>query len=50
MSSNLLYRNHWTNRAGFGMEASFRLSHTVLYGNSGISKTSVVPSGFCSVL
>jgi len=26
----ILYRNDWTHRAGFGMEASFHLSHTVL--------------------
>ena len=26
----ILYRNYWANRAGFGMEASFHLSHTVL--------------------
>ena len=26
----VLYRNDWTNRAGFGMETSFHLSHTVL--------------------
>ena len=32
----VLYRNHWTNQAG--MEASFYLSHTVLYGNLDISK------------
>jgi len=28
----ILYRNDWTHRAGFGMEASFHLSHTVLLG------------------
>jgi len=25
----VLYRNQWTNRSGFGMEASFQLSHLV---------------------
>jgi len=34
----VLYRNDWTDRAGFGAEASFHLSHTVFYGNSGNSK------------
>jgi len=29
----VLYRNDCTNRAGFGMEASFNLSHTVLLRN-----------------
>ena len=32
------YRNGWTNRAGFGVRASFHLSYTVLRGNSGICK------------
>ena len=32
------YRKGWTNRAGFGVGASFRPSYTVLKGNSGISK------------
>ena len=26
----VLHRNDWTNRTGFGMEASFHLSHAVL--------------------
>jgi len=34
----VFYRNRWTNRAGFGMGASFHLSYTVLKGKSGISK------------
>jgi len=33
---------------GFGIEASFYLSYTVLKGNSGISKIRVLPSGFLS--
>jgi len=32
----------------FGTGASFRLSYTVLKGNSGISKISVLPSGTLS--
>jgi len=34
----VLYRNEWTNRAGFGTEASFHLFHTALKGKVGISK------------
>jgi len=33
-----LYRNGWTDRARFGMEAAIGLSNSVLEGNSGISK------------
>ena len=42
------YRKGWTNRAGFGVGASFRPSYTVLKGNSGISKIRALPSGTVS--
>jgi len=35
---SVLYRNCWTNRAGFWHGTSFHLSQTVLKGNAGISK------------
>ena len=40
--------NSWTNRNCFGISASFRLSCTVLKGNSSISKTRVFPCGSLS--
>jgi len=40
----VLYRNDWTNRAGFGMEASFHLSHTGFCGNFNISKIMALSS------
>ena len=33
-----------TDRAGFGMEAFFDLSYTVVQGNAGICKTSILSS------
>ena len=44
----VLCRNDWTNQAGFGTEVSFHPSHTVLSGNSVISKTRVLGSGTLS--
>ena len=41
-------RNDWTNRAGFGMEASFYISHTVKFGY--LLKLGYFPLGLCSKL
>ena len=38
----VLYRNDWTNRAGFGMDASFHVCHTEIWASP---KLGVLPSG-----